>query len=421
MKIKNLLLAGLAVAAMTACSNSEDFVDNSNQPEIKDATMQFGIAFPQNGTRAGSGDIQDGETEVGIADESAFERVTVVIKYTNGSFTALTYPRADFKDNGTGTDKNQTLYLKESIPVTAGISANIYAFINPSDALKTELEANKDISDLKAANNYTKSLDDLIAKGGIAESGKFLMSGTYSGTKTFTAGASEEVQIPVDRVAAKLVERSQKDAFTVADDKISKDAPALTIALTDYRFVNLQQNTYILSDKTIEKNFFEAYRSTASWDNYTAASKNIIGSTDATDATNITYCTENKSETTTNILYKAVATWDGGAAETFYVTPDGKVYLSFDALKKDNTIEGLDENSTIADFAAKGIKKYEDGVCYYQSDKIGTIIRNNVYYLNVTSISHLGDPTPGDPEKMTTIDLEVAINPWTIHVIGIEL
>lgn len=420
MKIKNLLLAGLAVAAMTACSNSEDFVDNGNQPEIKDATMQFGIAFPQSGTRAGNGDIQNGETEVGIANESAFERVTVVIKYTNGSVTALTYPRADFRDEGTDPNK-KTLYLKESIPVTADSPAKVYAFINPSDALKTELEANKDISDLKAANNYTKSLDDLIAKGGIAESGKFLMSGAYSGTKTFIAGTNEKVQIPVDRVAAKLVERSQTTAFEVKDEKISADAPTLTIALTDYRFVNLQQDTYILSDKSIEKNFFEAYRSTASWDNYTAASKNIIGSTDATDATNITYCTENKGETTTNILYKAVATWDGKQAATFYVTPDGKVFLSFEALKENNKIDGLDENSTIADFAAKGIKKYEDGVCYYQSDKIGTITRNNVYYLNVTNISHLGDPTPGDPEKMTTLDLEVAINPWTIHVIEIEL
>lgn len=420
MKIKNLLLAGLAVAAMTACSNSEDFVDNSNQPEIKDATMQFGIAFPQNGTRAGNGDIQNGETEIGIADESAFERVTVVIKYTTGSVTALTYPRADFKDEGVDGNK-RALHLKVGIPVTADVKANIYAFINPSDALKADLEGNKDISALKAVNNYTKSLDDLIAEGGIAESGKFLMSGVFSGEKTFVAGTNEDIQISVDRVAAKLVERSQNNAFEVTDEKISKDAPELTIALTNYRFVNLQQDTYILSDKVIDNNFFEAYQKSASWDSYKAASKSITGSTAADVMDNITYCTENKSDVTTNILYKAVATWGGKQAATFYVTPDGKVFLSFDALKENNKIEGLNESSSIADFAAKGIKKYEDGVCYYQSSEIGKITRNNVYYLNVTSISHLGDPTPGDPEQMTTIDLEVAINPWTIHVIGIEL
>ena len=34
MKLRNLLLAGLAAAAITACSNGEEFVDNGIQAPI---------------------------------------------------------------------------------------------------------------------------------------------------------------------------------------------------------------------------------------------------------------------------------------------------------------------------------------------------------------------------------------------------
>ncbi len=421
MKIKNLLLAGLAVAAMTACSNNEDFVDNSNQPETGNATMQFGIAFPQRQTRAGDG--VSGETEVGITNESAFERVTVVIKYaTIANPTVLTYPRTDFTD-GEKNGQNQILHLRTGIPVTAGVEAKIYAFINPSDALKASLEQNSTINDLKVEKNYSSSLDDLVSKGGIAEAGKFLMSGVAAKDYTFTAGSNDtKVQVPVNRVAAKLVEKSKTEAFIVTDENIDKDAPTLNIQLKEYRFVNLQQDTYVLSDQSIADNFFQPYLPVASWKNYTADAKTITGSSSAEITTNITYCTENLSVTHTNILYKAVATWGENQASTFYVTPgDGKVYLSFEDLAKNLTVGNLTANSSIADFAKAGIKKYENGECYYKSDDIGTIVRNNVYYLNVTGISHLGEPTSGDPAELTSIKLEVAINPWTIHVIGIQL
>lgn len=423
MKIRNLLLAGLAVAAMTACSNSEDFVDNNSLPEIKDATMQFGIAFPQGGTRAGIDDVNDGKTEVGIADESSFSRVTVVIKYATGNPSVLTYPRKDFTGNGTPDEQKQVLYLKKGIPVTAGIAAEIYAFINPSDALIKSLEGYSAIGDLQVTGNYsTNSLDALIAKGGIAAAGNFLMSGVAPQSYTFTAGTSEQkVQVPVNRVAAKLVERSQANAFTVKDDKISTEAPELKIQLKEYRFVNLQQDTYVLSNKTVSDKFFEAYLPAASWSDYAANAKPITGPTAAEATNNITYCTENPSKTHTNILYKAVATWGGNEASTFYVSTDGKVYLTFEALAAEIKVDGLTANSSIADFAKAGIKKYENGECYYKSDDIGTIVRNNVYYLNVTGISHLGEPTSGDPAELTSIKLEVAINPWTIHVIGIQL
>ena len=47
MKVKNLLLAGLAVAAMTACSNNDidEIVDNGVQTPTEEASMKLYFNF----------------------------------------------------------------------------------------------------------------------------------------------------------------------------------------------------------------------------------------------------------------------------------------------------------------------------------------------------------------------------------------
>lgn len=45
MKVKNLLLAGLAVAAMTACSNNDEIVENGIQTTGEEASMQINLKF----------------------------------------------------------------------------------------------------------------------------------------------------------------------------------------------------------------------------------------------------------------------------------------------------------------------------------------------------------------------------------------
>ena len=56
MKVKNLLLAGLAVAAMTACSNNDEIVENGIQTTGEEASMQINLKFADQGTRAVSGE-----------------------------------------------------------------------------------------------------------------------------------------------------------------------------------------------------------------------------------------------------------------------------------------------------------------------------------------------------------------------------
>ena len=43
MKVKNLLLAGLAVAAMTACSNNDEIIDNGVQTTTEEASMRINL------------------------------------------------------------------------------------------------------------------------------------------------------------------------------------------------------------------------------------------------------------------------------------------------------------------------------------------------------------------------------------------
>ena len=76
MKVKNLLLAGLAVAAMTACSNDEIIDNDGIQTNGENAAMQINFQFPT--TRV----VSDGGTNAGIDIEYAATEITAVLEYT---------------------------------------------------------------------------------------------------------------------------------------------------------------------------------------------------------------------------------------------------------------------------------------------------------------------------------------------------
>ena len=78
MKVRNLLLAGLAVAAMTACSNENDeIVDNGQVQGTENALIRLGISYPTV-TRA------TGDTEDGLTTEQLFKTAKVIV---NGDMT----------------------------------------------------------------------------------------------------------------------------------------------------------------------------------------------------------------------------------------------------------------------------------------------------------------------------------------------
>ena len=317
--------------------------------------------------------------------------------------------------------------MKDGIPVSAG-EASIYVILN------LQGEPTTPYASMTASANYVSTLDGLT--GYVAKPGAFLMSNEKGEVKTVTVKAGEVAiaQINVERAAAKLVEQSKTTAFeNITPGIYGKE---LNITLKQYSFVNLQKDTYVLANTTpIASNFFQAYDAAkATWD---YVSKDIVGNVQEStpDAnSNITYCLENKDANNTRVVYEAVATWgEEIEAATFYVTSENEVYTSFESLaaKFGNmlTANGLTIESKAADFRAAGvpIKMYEDGKCYYTADiytntaSNKTIVRNNVYKLNVSSITKLGEPTPTPTPDPASLNIEVKVLPWTINLVDIIL
>ena len=83
MKVRNLLLASLAVAAMTACSNENDeTVDNGQVQGTENAVIRLGISYPTV-TRA--------NTEDGLTEEQIFRTAKVIVNPspTNATITII--------------------------------------------------------------------------------------------------------------------------------------------------------------------------------------------------------------------------------------------------------------------------------------------------------------------------------------------
>lgn len=207
MKVRNLLLAGLAMTAMAACSNEDEFIDNSIQaPTGEQATMRINFAVPVSGnTRAAN----DGGADAGSKEESTISTATIVLDYGANKIIV--------KDNLqlTGATDDVTKEIAASTPafdVTAGSGITIYAFVNPSENLRQSINAAKTAADFQALHIGAQALpenglDYLVSS--IAKNDHFLMSGS-KGEITITAGSdSNEATIKVDRVSAKLDEQTK--------------------------------------------------------------------------------------------------------------------------------------------------------------------------------------------------------------------
>ena len=415
MKVRNLLLAGLAVAAMTACSNENDeIVDNGQVQGTENALIRLGISYPTV-TRA------TGDTEDGLTTEQLFKTAKVIV---NGD--VHTYAYDDFTPS---TDPNEKgLYLKDGIPVSEG-TANVYVILN------LEGEPTAPYANMTASASYSTSLDGLTDY--VAKDGEFLMSnaGGLVATTNVEKGKEATVRVNVERAAAKLMEQSKKDAFTNITPG-TYNGKKLNITLKNYSFVNLQKDTYVLANATpIASNFFQAYDPTnATWGYKT---KEIVGNIQEETPTateNITYCLENKdADNNTCVVYEAVATWDNAETPTTFYVAENVVYSDFESLANEYgdilTKHHLTDKSTAADFRKAGIliDMYEDGKCYYKADiytnnaNNKTIVRNNVYKLNVSSITKLGDPTPTPTPDAASLKIEVKVLPWAINLVDIIL
>lgn len=239
----------------------------------------------------------------------------------------------------------------------------------------------------------------------------------------FTVNEVNQLTVKVARVAAKLEEKTRGDNnFDVTNDLTNQAGKALKVLLTGFAYAGLQQDSWVLKNTNpIAANLYQPYGPRQDY-----AYQPINGN-------QANYCMENLAitptnwSTTTNIVYKGKITVDGEAVPNLYVTPDMKAFTSIADMEEAGIkYEGITENSSIDDCLAVGLKKYENGICYYvakiETANEGAIIkRNNIYRLSVNSIANIGMPLPEDTPDPTLLSLTVEITPWTVNLNSFDL
>lgn len=435
MKLKNLFLTSLVALALGACSNASEEATTANTEN--NAVLGFSLSFPTSTSRG---------PEVGETWESNVNEIDVRVK---GAEQDLTF-NFTVNDFTKGTDGIYTLKDEKLMHVTSG-SATVYVTVNSANHA-LDFTASGVVNEA----NYT-SLDALTASGSIAQittgtdnakTGHFLMTGSKDAT--IAPNTTTTVKVPVNRVAAKIEELSLQDngSFTVTKtyDKSTTllSSKTLAVKLVDYTFLNLnkssylypQTNTYVpaTSDNTTFFNFnLQNKISNAA---FPTAFKEIVRVKDGAATNNgITYCMENVSTTLpTYVVYKASIWYDGvQLSGNCYTLKKGdgtyKFYENFAALDADNshvystTYHLYDaptgtQKGSVADFAAAGVTKYENGSCYYVIPIYNSSIqRNNWYKLTVGQIVGLGNTNidPSNPSDPTLLKLQVEVMPWTVN------
>lgn len=430
MKVRNLLLAGLAVAAMTACSNNDEIVDNGIQNLTgEQANMKLLFSFNENGnTRAAS----EGTPTAGTELEYGATKITAVLDYSDGR------PRVIMPGLTLQKDENSQIAVAttEEFTVTAGSNVKLYAFINPTGLT---IDQTTDLNKLAVGEHtsFTGKTTLAYIDNSVAKGGDFLMSG-QTVVETIKAGEIVTAQIDVNRVAAKLDEKTSNGTlFTITNPGLifegELEGTTLGVKLLNHSYSNLATNSYVLPQATTYETYLQKY---------------IAKGTAATDdsyrwnATGATYCLENSSAANpTRVHYQAkVYFGEKEATETFYIramyvgdadgTYENRVYKNWKALKTAYPSTTWDDSKKDDDayLKANGIKKYNAGICYYEAPiehatAGAKIIRNNWYELTVSEVSKLGTPTPVEESEDTPTKLIIKANiqPWKVQINNIKL
>ncbi len=418
MKVKNLLLAGLAVAAMTACSNDiNEIVDNGIQtPTSEDASMSLKFAFTQ--TRA----VTNPGTDAGEELEWNASKVTVVLDYGDAKPVIV-------ENLGTISSAEGNVKVAETakFDVRSGAKVKIYAFINPGTL---NYSAGVDNLVTTAKEFPSTGLDYLADAAAAANS--FMMSNKGGAPEIvdIIAGSTEnKAVIEVERVCAKIQEVTDKTK-NIALTAQTVEGPKASIKLTQYTYANLAKSSYVLAHSTCwaaanDDPYFNQY--TTEDPNYNWISGN-----------NTTYCFENiiggewDINNHTSVLYEGQVYFENEEmpAATFYVkenpeTGKKEIFRTWNELtQKYNGLADAENENDLKNFS---IEKYTDGKCYYQAPIEDTtagisIVRNNWYKLTVSKINDLGYPTPVPTVKEDTkLTIGVEMQPWTVQMVNIIL
>lgn len=464
MKIKNLLLAGLVLVGMSACSdNSTEFINDGAEPAY-DTYLTVNLSGASAmATRAEAG--TEAGTKVGQDVKNAH------IYLVQNGFVKFAH---ETTING--------LTAKE-IAVPAG-SYNLFVVANPSTPATIKVGdpiqyviAGVTEKDAKTGFKGGKFLmaTENTSVGEIKNAGP-IVNITAANDETHPAKANAKV----DRVAAMIADKTgeltigeelkaiknneEKDFFT----SITSEGFALVNGNTkinqfqEWKDSDVEGVTGVLGN-TPNTGFYNPFSTYATVTMDEA--KNVTEITDLTkdakDAIDIfskepVFTVENvpalqlvKNKLTsgmaetTGMIYKTKVN-DG---TTFYYVA-GVIYTNLAEVQKLDIFKN-DKLSelTVPQLRAKGIRVYENGIMYFtyfikdQNHKLNdgkadelyySVYRNSIYNVKVNNIKNIGDDVPGggkvtpnnpnpviDPEEMF-MDVTITVNPWVLNNIEID-
>lgn len=421
MNFKTLMLAGLAMSMLAACSQNDELANGTG--EGGDVYMSLSIEMPNTGMSSRVID-ESGEKNEGTTEEQKVTNLLLLVYQENGTLECNELFSADhLTPNAPKADVNKatTYTLKEPVSVTTG-KKKVVVIVNPSEKFKNGVALTKmremetlEADDVKAISTNNKFMmtnanptanqdnngTDLTKEKNPMNDGDFYLDGSVAleVTGSHTKENPASVTIPVERVVAKIEDVTTTYEITVKEGNKVESPTAIgnpgdivtfnKVALINgnkkfYPIKKIRQQGDNTNDYVVDPNFVDQTENTkndfyantfnaASFENTNDLIKDL-----KTDNRAVFYTLENtmikdeqKNGYTTGLYYQATYQLkDGKKGDNIY-SYGGNLY-TFDQLKGAAKSLGInwneswaDETTGIDDFAKVGIKKYEKGICYY--------------------------------------------------------
>ena len=259
MKNKNLLMAVLLAASMTACINDSD-VDVSNTPNtpVVDSRANATFTFVVPNTSTASRDAEDsGVHFVGSADEYAVKKVRLYLfSNTTGNF----YKSVDVEGiSAANVNGNSVTYTCNSIVLDPG-TYRIFAIANAENSIASPATID-DLLNTIDNRTYTSSqvIDEKLRSDGLIMTNR----GAQSQVATITADNHTNITITLERVVAKILLSTSENNYELKDNNGST---YVTISPAAYTLVNLSKEYYLFRHVATLPNASETPSIITSWD-----------------------------------------------------------------------------------------------------------------------------------------------------------
>ena len=484
MKFNHLLCAGTILLAFSACSkDAVENTPNGGNENGEGAYMSLSISLPNTpGSRA----LDDGDsTEAGTVDEQKVNSLLVLVynKTDDALDVAETFDAAELIPDGPNpvAPGNITSYSVPAFKVDESGEKKVVIIVNPNSQFSTT----STLAEMRIAQELDKEgvagISSVYTEGGATgflmtnantavnlndqgaentfEPTPFYPDGSVAVNVTGTKTNPTPVTIPVERAVAKITDVSTEYTKTVTGgiDKVTFTKVALVNGNTKFFPIKSIRDSKVSgNDYVVDPNFnspvagtdfyfkmFSGDEADITEDDWkTLNSETPIADREAFYTLENTMIKETQMTAyTTGLYYKATYYLDGASTAANLYKFAGKVY-NWSGLTAAAAGLGLDlgdlnnTTSTSAEFAAKGITKYTDGVCYYpywirhvnNNDPASMevmefgVVRNNVYKMTINSVKGIGTPDPVNPDPSTPdessdamLEVLVQVLPWTVR------